>query len=75
MIASEKVKKYNELLFEFQMRLEHLKRGNNSISSREPSQNQLGRTSMPVRENDPVSVLVSNLRNLQKKSRIFLDSL
>ena len=59
MIASEKVKKYNELLSEFQMSLDHLKRGDNSISSHEPTQNQVGRTSISVRENDPVSVLVS----------------
>ena len=76
MIASGKVKKkYNELLSEFRMSLEHLKRGNYSISSQEPTQNQVGPTSMPVRENDPVRVLVSNLHNLQKKGRIFLDSL
>ena len=76
MIASEKVKKYNELLSEFQMSLEHLKRGNNSIASQEPTQNQLGSTSIPVRENDFVSVLVSNLpKDLQKKGRVFLDSL
>ena len=36
----------------------------------------MGSTSIPVRENDFVSVLVSNLpKDLQKKGRVFLDSL
>ena len=49
------------------MSLGHLKGGDNSICSQESTQNQVGRTSTLVRENDPVRVLVSNLRNLQKK--------
>ena len=67
---------YTQLLSEFEMSLEHLKRGNNSISSQDPTRNQVGSTSIPVREHDFVSVLVSNLpKDLQKKGRVFLDSL
>ena len=67
MIASEKVKKYNELLSEFQMSLEHLKRGNNSIAGQEPTQHQLGSTSIPVRENDFFPLLVYLNMNGGKK--------
>ena len=58
---------YTQLLSQFQMSLEHLKRGNNSISSQEPTQNQVGSTSIPVRENDLVTVLVLNLPKLVTK--------